>query len=397
MQLDWARNTGERTLILAPLGVAHQTVREGERWGIPVAYARSQADAVGEITITNYEMVDHFDADAFGAVVLDESSILKSFAGKVRTKLIERFSRTPLRLCCTATPAPNDISEIANHAEFLGLMTRADMLATFFVHDDDGWRLKRHARDPFYRWLASWGMAISTPSDLGYSDDGYILPHLTVETVITHTDYRPEGQLFALGLKGIGERSTVRKGTLEGRVQAALALIRALPEERWIVWCGLNDEGRAMRTALGNDAVLVEGADSAESKAAALTAFAQGEGPRCLLSKTRIAGFGLNLQICSTMIFLGLSDSWEQYFQAIRRCWRFGQTRPVTAYIVLSSAETPIIENVLRKERDAMAMQRDLIAHVAEYERVEIGGTAGRVWYEPREPMELPSWLLSQV
>src|SRR5579885_1359189 len=182
MQLEWARLIGTRTLIVAPLGVARQTVSEAARLGIDLVYARAQADAGDGLTITNYEMVEHFDAAAFGAVVLDESSILKSLDGKTKARLIEMFAETPYRLCCTATPAPNDITEIANHAEFLGIMRRVDMLASFFVHDDAGWRLKGHAERAFYRWLASWAMAVRKPSDLGpqYSDDGYDLPPLTM-------------------------------------------------------------------------------------------------------------------------------------------------------------------------------------------------------------------------
>ena len=202
MQLDWARNTDERVLIVAPLGVARQTVTEAEKWGIPTSYARSFEEARLKIVVTNYEMLDHFDVRAFGAVVLDESSILKSFEGKIRTKLIERFRDVPLRLCCTATPAPNDIAEIANHAEFLGLMTRTEMLAAFFVHDDKGWRLKGHAREPFFRWLASWALCLTKPSDLGYSDEGYILPLLHVESIVVASGYVPERQLFSRGSRG---------------------------------------------------------------------------------------------------------------------------------------------------------------------------------------------------
>jgi len=374
MQLEWARLTGQRTLILAPLAVTRQTVAEGERWGIPVAYARGQEQAAAGITITNYEMLPHFDVSAFGAVVLDESSILKAFDGKTRTRLIETFADTPLRLCCTATPAPNNIAELANHAEFLGVMTRSEMLATFFVHDDQGWRLKRHATDAFYRWLASWGMSIRKPSDLGYSDEGYDLPSLSLSPLIVESDWRPSGQLFATGLQGITGRSEARRATLTSRVEATAALIRkSASPGPWLVWCGLNDEGRELGKLLP-EATVLEGAASPETKADVLFRFARGEIP-ILISKVSISGFGMNFQVCADMAFVGLSDSYEQYYQAIRRCWRYGQTRPVTAWIVLSEPEAAIYENVRRKEGEARVMQDRLLGHVREFEKAEIGAS----------------------
>ncbi len=392
MQLVWAQHAATRTLILAPLAVAKQTVREGEKWGIPVTYARSQADAAAVgITITNYEMVEKFDAAAFGAVVLDESSILKSHDGKTRTRLIARFAYTPMRLCCTATPAPNDIAELANHAEFLGILTRAEMLASFFVHDDEGWRLKGHAREPFYRWLASWGLSLKRPSDLGYADDGYDLPPLSIEPVITPVDYQPPGQLFFTGLKGITDRSHVRKSTMAARVAAAAALINAEPNEPWLAWVGLNDEGKFL-TELVSDAVLVEGSQSPEAKEAAMLGFLD-QKHRVMVSKTSIAGFGLNLQHCRRMVFVGLSDSYESYYQAIRRCWRYGQTQPVTAYVVLSEPEEAIFQNVLRKEADAEATSRELVKHVAAFERKELGQGRHQDVYAPGQSMRLPAWM----
>jgi DNA modification methylase len=376
MQIEWARLSGERTLILAPLSVARQTVREAEMLGIEVTYARRQEDA-SRITITNYEMVEHFDPSAFGAVVLDESSILKSLDGKTRQRLTDLFTRTPYRLCCTATPAPNDIAEIANHAEFLGVMSRAEMLAMFFVHDDEGWRLKGHAEQSFYRWLASWGMSVRKPSDLGYSDEGYNLPLLSIEPLFIESDYRPEGMLFSVGLKGIGERSAVRKETLSARVETAAAIANA-SDEQWILWCGLNDEADAV-TALIPDAVNVQGSDAPESKIAALEAFQSGE-IRVLVTKPRIAGFGMNFQNCRNMAFVGLNDSWESYYQAIRRCWRFGQTWPVNVHIVLSDVEQDIYHNVMRKEAEAATMAESLIEHVREYEREEIEAPIAEEW-----------------
>jgi hypothetical protein len=280
-------------------------------------------------------------------------------------------------LCCTATPAPNDIAEIANHAEFLGVMTRAEMLAMFFVHDDEGWRLKGHATDAFYRWLASWGMSIRKPSDLGYSDEGYDLPALNIEPVFVESDYRPEGMLFSVGLKGIGDRAAVRKETLQIRCETAAALVNA-SDEPWILWCGMNAEAD-MLASLVTDAVNVQGSDSPERKAEALEAFQDGT-IRVLITKPRIAGFGMNFQHCANMAFVGLSDSWEQYYQSIRRCWRFGQTREVNVSIVLSDAEQDIYHNVMRKEREAKEMADGLVEHVREFEREEIADVNDGAW-----------------
>lgn len=369
MQLEWARLTGENALIIAPLSVARQTVREAERIGLTVQYVRHQSECSENICITNYEMLDHFDPAQFGAVVLDESSILKSLDGKTRLKLCEMFADVRFRLCCTATPAPNDISEIANHAEFLGIMARLDMLAMFFVHDDDGWRLKKHATEPFYRWLASWGMSIRRPSDLGYADDGYILPPLNIRPVFIETSIAPEGQLFFTGLHGIKDRSDVRRSTLEARVAAAADMVNG-DDEQWIVWCGLNDESSAMLAAIPG-AVEVIGADTPERKAELIAGFQDGD-YRVLITKPKIAGFGMNFQNAHKMAFVGLSDSWEAYYQCIRRCYRFGQRMPVDVNIVLSDVEQEIYQNVMAKEKEAKSMAQRLIENVQQFERAEI-------------------------
>ncbi len=388
MQLEWARLIGERTLIVAPLSVARQTVREAEKIGLNVQYVRRWQDATGQLSITNYELLDHFEASAFGAVVLDESSILKALEGKTRQKLTDQFADTPYRLACTATPAPNDIAEIGNHAEFLGVMPQHEMLSAFFVHGDmgkgerQGWRLKGHAEDAFYRWLASWGMSIRKPSDLGYDDAGFSLPALKITPAFIETGYVPEGQLFFGGLKGVSDRAAVRRDTVEARVAHAAALVNA-SDEQWIVWHGLNTEGDTLHAAIPGS-VLVEGSQSPEAKAAALEAFQDGS-TRVLITKPRIAGFGMNFQNAHRMAFVGLSDSWEAYYQCIRRCWRFGQSQPVEAHIVLSDAEAAIFENVMRKEQEAKGMQEKLIAHVAQFERGELDGSAGEWKYSTDE------------
>lgn len=392
MQLAWAQHAGERVLILAPLAVAQQTVREGEKFGIPVVYARSMAQATGQITITNYEMLGHFDPTAFDAVVLDESSILKSYSGVTRTALIDAFGQTPMRLCCTATPSPNDVAELANHAEFLGLISRPEMLATFFVHDEDGWRLKGHAVQPFYQWLASWGMTIRTPSDLDYDDDGYNLPPLNIRSVVVPTEYAPRGQMFATALKGVGDRAEVRRATLDSRVAAAVDLVDREPSEKWLLWCGLNAEQAALTAALAGRCVSIDGSTPLDDRVAMEASWRLGD-VQVLITKPSVFGWGMNWQHCARMAFVGLSDSYEQYFQTIRRCYRFGQERPVNVWIVLTDLEQGIHENVLRKEHEAIQTGAELVKYVAAFERAEIAEAGARITYRAAVPMELPTWL----
>ena len=368
MQLAWAQGTGQRTLILAPLCVADQTAAEGAKFGIPVQYAADQSQAGPGITVTNYERLHLFDPSTFGAVVLDESSILKSFDGKTRSALIAAFGRTRFRLCCTATPAPNDIAELANHAEFLGLMTRSEFLATWFVHDDSGWRMKKHAVKPFYRWMASWGVAFRRPSDLGYPDDGFVLPELRIRDAAIESGAIP-GMLFPdMAVKGIQGRLAARRGSLADRVSMAASLMAEA--KQWIAWCGLNQESTSL-AALVPDSTEVCGADSHAEKAGAVRAFQCGES-RALITKPRILGFGMNFQNAARMVFVGLSDSYETYYQCIRRCWRYGQKSPVEAWIVISEAERGIAENVRRKEKIAADMATSLLAEMIDFEREEL-------------------------
>jgi DNA modification methylase len=374
MQLEWARLMGKQTLIFAPLSVARQTVREARKIDLQIYYVRSQAELSswpGQIFITNYEMIEKFDLSSFGAVVLDESSILKGLTGKTRKKLTDACSNVPYRLCCTATPAPNDIAEIANHSEFLGIMRRVDMLAAFFVHDDKGWRLRGHAEEAFYRWLASWGMSVRKPSDLGYDDDGFILPPLNIDSLIVNTGYVPDGQLVFTGLKGIQDRSHVRKMTIGPKVESISEIINS-SDDQWIVWCGLNDESARVTKAV-SDAVEVKGNDKLDSKIESLEGFQDGT-IRVLVTKTKIAGFGMNFQNCHNMAFVGMNDSWESYYQAVRRCYRFGQEHPVNVQIVLGDIEQEILHNIKRKEKQANLMASKLIENVQQFERDEIEG-----------------------
>jgi len=395
MQLEWARLMGQKTMIIAPLSVARQTVREGSKIDVHPIYVRRQSDiekSDAMIFITNYEMVDNFDFSQFGAVVLDESSILKSLDGKTRQRLTDLCEDVPLRLCCTATPAPNDISEIANHSEFLGIMTRADMLATFFVHDDNGYRLKGHAHEKFFRWMASWGMSVRKPSDIGdYSDDAYMLPELTIKPEFVKLDYVPDGQLFYTGLDGITGRSDVRKRAVEIHTERAAEIANST-DEQIIIWCGLDAEQQAVEKLIPG-CVSVYGKHSPDEKAEMLEAFQDGS-YRVLVTKPKIAGFGMNFQNAHRMIFVGLSDSFETYYQCIRRVYRFGQTQPVDVRIVLSGIEDEIYQNVLRKEREAAEMSRRLIENVQAYERAEIGGAMNNEYQYTTDTQTGDGWKL---
>ena len=394
MQLEWARLISKKTLIIAPLSVARQTQREAEKIDLHLHYVREQIDIDqmpgADLFITNYEMVDKFDPSSFGAVVLDESSILKAIGSKTRKKLTKMFADTPYKLCCTATPAPNDYTELGNHVEFLGICKLQEMLSMFFINANkehtyhiDGkvyrrkgsnkggqeWRLKHHAEGPFFRWLSSWAMALIKPSDLGYDDDGFILPALRLHTEFIQADYKPEDQLFFTHIKGIKEASAIRRHTAPLRLNALKALIDGT-NEQWIVWAGLNTESKMVSETFP-DAVEVKGNDSAESKAAAFEAFQAGE-HRILVTKPRIGGFGMNFQNAHKMAFFGLNYSWEQFYQCIRREYRYMQPSPVDVYIIMSDIEASIYANIMRKDAMAKRLREELIAQVRTYEEGEL-------------------------
>jgi superfamily II DNA or RNA helicase len=361
MQLEWARLSGDTTLIVAPLAVCAQTVREAEKLDIKAQYVRAPEQIMAPgVYVTNYEMVTRFPAAMFDAVVLDEASMLKNSAGAMRTMLIEHLREVPRRLACTATPAPNDSEELTNQAEFLGVISRVEMLAAYFVHDSDaGWRLKGHARGPMFKWMASWAVAIRMPSDFGYPDDGYVLPGLTIQEHLLEVDTVPDGQLFATDIGGVGGRAQVRRSTLDARVERVAELVATEPDEPWILWCGLNDEAAELERLIPGS-VNVHGSMSPEDKAELLLAFAD-ETIRVLITKPSMASFGLNWQHCARVAFVGLSDSYEAYYQALRRCYRYGQKRVVQAHVVLSALEGQIAANVRRKEREATETMAELV------------------------------------
>lgn len=378
MQLEWARevadHTDGRVLVLAPLAVSSQTKREGAKFGIDVTIARSQEQA-GRVTVTNYEILDRFDPSEFSGIVLDESSILKNYAGATRNEIISAFAETPFRLACTATPAPNDYMELGNHAEFLGTMTRSEMLSMFFVHDGgetQQWRLKGHAREAFWRWVASWAVMLRKPSDLGYSDEGFELPPLRYHEHLVEADPRAAGVLFDCEPATLQDRRDARRASIGDRVARAAELTRQDPGT-WLVWCNLNEESERLTAAI-EGAVEVKGADSNEHKEGSALAFAEGK-IGALVSKPSILGHGMNLQICHRMAFVGLSDSYEELYQAVRRCWRFGQREPVDVHIITATTEGAVLANVKRKEQDAEAMAAEMVQHMSEINRDDLRGT----------------------
>lgn len=377
MQLEWARIVSQLegpVLILAPLAVAHQTVQEGAKFGIDVYYERSQPKNLRGITIANYEMLHEFDCSKFSGVVLDESSILKSYSGKIRTQIIESFTKTPFKLACTATPAPNDFMELGNHAEFLGIMSREEMLSMYFVHDGgetQKWRIKGHAQDPFWKWMCSWSVDIRRPSDLGYDDGGFSLPELKFIQHSVKAENKSQETLFAMQASTLQERIQARRDSISDRV-AKVAEIIGDSKEQWLIWCNLNNEAEGVKKLL--NCVEVRGSDTPDQKRDRMLGFSSGE-VQILVTKPSIAGFGMNWQNCHNVIFLGLSDSYEEFYQAIRRCWRFGQKNEVNCHIVISDTEGAVLKNIQRKESDSEKMAEKMVKHMAKIMRGEMKAT----------------------
>jgi len=391
MQLEWGyqvhKHTGGNVLLLAPLAVSEQTKREADKFGIPVTICRSQSDVKHGINITNYEMLHNFIAKEFDGVILDESSILKNYASKMRNQIIDNFSQTPFRLACTATPAPNDFMELGNHCEFLGVMSRSEMLSMYFVHDGGDtskWRLKGHAEDVFWQWMASWAVFISNPVDLGYPGDDYILPDLWIYEHIVDGDDPIKEPLSLM------QRKQARKDSIGLRVKKTAEIVRGI-EGQCLIWCDLNSESELLTKAIPG-AVEVKGSDKPEHKASAMLGFSRGE-VKILVTKPSIAGFGMNWQNCSDMIFVGLSDSYEQYYQAVRRCYRFGQNKPVNAHIVISTKEGCVKNNIERKTQDAKKMQDAMLEFTKEITKKELQSTKRITTpYNPNKKIKLPNW-----
>lgn len=571
MELAWAQAihqaTGKDILHLAPLAVSAQMAREADKFGIAARVVTNQSECGPGTNITNYQKLEHFDLSRFGGVILDESSILKNTDGHYRTKLIEACQSIPFRLAATATPAPNDFMELGNHAEFLGIMSYTDMLATFFVHDGGDtqkWRLKGHAENEFWKWMASWAVMLRKPSDLGYPNEGYDLPPLNFEQHIVAADYAPDqemGTLFPMQAQTLQERIAARRSTVDERtsllfrivigsycdklaechgslntpsaaaqnikqtpksasavspkaesqsetlnicaditgpiprnssalpnskpksiaaaasdtllientessasnlreaatqkrvstdacatntaltsnnsidllnsktgsvpsasespertdcslttaMQAALSegffATRAIPAsdisrmtqngliEPWCIWCNLNSEQDALAKAFGPLAFSVSGSMPDDQKEAAILAWMAGERP-IMISKPQIMGFGMNFQHCRTTAFVGLNDSFEQFYQAVRRFWRFGQTKPVTAHIIASELEGATVANIRRKEADADRMAAAMVMHMADLSSQAVRGSVRETPnYNPTQPVKIPAFM----
>lgn len=400
MELVWAHRvaeyTGKPVLAFAPLAMSAQHIREGEKFGIGALLAKIQDDCRNGIFVTNYQKISHFDLPAFGGVVLDESSILKSTDGHYRTRLIDECAQIPFRLAATATPAPNDFMELGNHAEFLGVMSYTDMLATFFVHDGGDtqkWRLKGHAENDFWKWMASWAVMIRKPSDLGYDDAGYDLPPLQQFQHTVGVEYAPSmetGLLFPVEARSLQERISARRDTVNERVAMAASLT---PTDRpFVWWCNLNAESEALAKAIPG-AVEVRGSDTEETKERKLIDFSEGR-IRVLVTKPSICGFGMNWQHCADTGFVGLNDSFEQIYQAIRRFWRFGQTQPVNVHFIAAETEGAVVSNLRRKEMDADRMAASMVRHMADLSAANVRGMVrDRPDYDPQKPMIIPSFM----
>lgn len=375
MQCEWAQRVHDYTdgqiLIVAPLCVAQQTVTEAAKFGIDVEYVREPIDA--PITITNYEMLDRFDMGRYEGIVLDESSILKAHDGKTRTKIIEVAQTVPYRLSCTATPSPNDFMELGNQAEFLGVMTRMEMLAMFFVHDGgqtSQWRLKGHGERKFWEWLSTWAVVVRKPSDLGFSDEGFDLPLLRVHKHILDSAV-PEGELFARPAVSLSEVRASKRASMGDRVRSCAELVNR-SDESWLVWCHLNDESSALGNSIA-EAETVSGSDAIKEKEKRITGFTDGW-VRTLITKPSIAGFGMNWQHCHHVAFVGLDHSFEKYYQAIRRCWRFGQKHPVDVHVFLSESELSVLEIIEAKERQHKEMSERMVEHMREFMKQRVFG-----------------------
>lgn len=392
-QLEWAdqvvRETDGPVIILSPLAVAPQTSREAESFGYSCKIAKDGDDIDGAgIYITNYEKLDKFDHVDFAGVVLDESSILKNFTGKLRTALTDRFSETPYRLCCTATPSPNDYTEFGQHADFLGVCTPMQMLSTFFINDTfntGDWRLKKHAESQFWEWVATWAACVSKPSDIGYSDEGYDLPGLEISEIVVEVDETEdanEGELFrSSNLSATTIHREMRK-TAPARVAAVAEIVNAT-EEPFVVWCNTNDESDMLTNAIPG-AVEVKGSDSPASKERNLAAFSTGEA-RVIVTKPKIAGYGLNWQHCRNVAFVGLSYSFEDFYQALRRSYRFGQKKEVFAHIFRASTEEAITRTVKRKMEQHETMQKQMKIASAVLEKGKIKKLCMKQEVEKRE------------
>lgn len=401
--LEWGRVvvefSNQPVLMLAPLAVAAQHEREAIKFGIDAKAIREPSEITGpRVYITNYERLTKFDLSVFAGVVLDESSILKSFNGKTTRALIDCFAKTPFRLACTATPAPNDHAELGQHSEFLGAMSQSQMLTRWFLHDsaDTGnWRMKGHAVEDFWNWVASWARCVSRPSDLGFSDEGFVLPKLNLHrhlvaadrSVDTGAEKDGQARLFRMPDTSATAIHREKRMTIEARADLIAEKVASETGEPWVIWCDTDYEADAL-TARMPHAVEVRGSMTPDQKEERLTAFSDGS-ERIIITKPSVAGFGLNWQHCARMAFVGLSFSYESFYQAVRRCHRFGQTRSVNVHVACADTEEAIWNVVSRKAGDHEGMKREMTAAMRRAALI----VHEQAPYAPSVPLNLPSWI----
>lgn len=399
IELEFARQTAEETgkpsLILTPLAVAGQMIREGQKFGIEARQVREQSEVGAGVMVANYERLPKLDPDTFGAVVLDESSILKSFAGRTRNALMDAFSHCRFKLAATATPSPNDHMELGNHAEFLGVMRQQEMLSKWFINDtstaSQEWRLKGHAVEDFWRWVASWSRCATLPSDLGGDDDGYILPEIDRHIHEVTADRTQDAGEFLFRIPEMSATSFHAEKRLTLEARCGLAAELATHDKPVTVWCETNDES-ARLAQLIPDAVEVHGSLDPDEKERRLLAFADGE-IRALVTKPKLAGFGVNWQHCAHAVFASISFSYEQHYQAVRRSHRFGQNQRVRNDIVISDTERSIWDAVNLKGKKHDEMKR----RMADAMRQAQSGSATRVKYDRPIDLQFPAWLKGEA
>jgi len=362
IQSVFANHLNGVRLILAPLAVAAQTVNEARELGVNIRQIQSGDEVNGDgIYIANYDRVESFEWVAIDAVILDESSIIKSHDGKYRGYIQDRFKDVPFKLCLTATPAPNDYMELGTHAEFVGAMGRSQMLAQYFTHDGadtSKWRLKKHARREFFDWVANWAMVFSHPSDIGFEQPGYDLPELVIREHVIQSGAVEMGNLFGDVALNATNLHSVSAGGIDDRVAKAAEIVASEPDEPWLIWVNTDAEQDAAMKAIPG-LTSVRGSDDRSAKEDRLIGFASGKYPR-LITKAKIAGFGMNWQHCARMIFCGVNYSFEQQYQAIRRCYRFGQKRPVHVHYVTCTNQEQVVSAVEFKRQAAASMIQEM-------------------------------------
>jgi len=398
MQVEYAKHIHDYTnspiLILSPLAVSHQTIREGLKIDVNINLCETQSDIINGINIANYEKLHNFDPSKFSGIILDESSILKSKSGHYRNYIIDSFRNTPFKLACTATPAPNDFMELGNHSEFIGVLSYSEMLSSFFIHDGGDtakWRLKGHAQSEFWKWLSEWSVILTKPSDLGYTDNGFNLPKLNTHSIVIKSNKPADGYLFPMVAQTLQERRSARQSSIDERVSKCAEIVNSTSEP-FIVWCNLNKESELLAKAI-TGAKEIRGCHDNDYKEKTMLEFSDGF-LRVLVTKPSISGHGMNWQHCSNMTFVGLSDSFEQYFQAVRRCWRFGQKKDVNVYIITSDLEGAVVDNINRKEQKAMQMIDELVKYTKDIISENIKSTRRmQSYYKPSQQIIIPEWL----